>query len=179
MVFIGPASASVFNVFDFSFSGASYDGMGISLPAVSGSGEFDTMSSSSPYTVTGISGVTDGSVITGLSPYAGADQLLWAPPNPGSTDFSGISYSTASGTDFNLYYWGSGQWGLKSSVDPIGYPQDGQPISLTVTAVTEDFRPSITGVPELGTWVMLLLGFAGVGFVGYCRTNRAVAAVAP
>src|SRR5271169_1674993 len=135
MVFSGPASASVFNVFDFSFSGASYDGMGISLPAVSGSGEFDTMSSSSPYTVTGISGVTDGSVITGLSPYAGADQLLWAPPNPGSTDFSGISYSTASGTDFNLYYWGSGQWGLKSSFDPIGYPQDGQPISLTVTAV--------------------------------------------
>lgn len=27
-------------------------------------------------------------------------------------------------------------------------------------------------VPELSTWAMLLLGFAGLGFVGYRRTRR-------
>jgi len=34
------------------------------------------------------------------------------------------------------------------------------------------------GVPELSTWVMMLLGFAGVGFVAYRRTKKGSAAIA-
>ena len=33
-----------------------------------------------------------------------------------------------------------------------------------------------TPTPEPSTWAMLLLGFAGLGFAGYHRANRAVAA---
>jgi hypothetical protein len=31
---------------------------------------------------------------------------------------------------------------------------------------------SITGVPELSTWAMMLAGFAGLGFVGYRRREK-------
>lgn len=47
-------------------------------------------------------------------------------------------------------------------VDVINYAQDGgNPSGL-------DLRfTSVSGVPELSTWVMLLVGFAGLGFAGY------------
>jgi hypothetical protein len=32
-----------------------------------------------------------------------------------------------------------------------------------------------TGIPESSTWAMLVLGFAGLGFVGYRRTKSGVA----
>lgn len=34
------------------------------------------------------------------------------------------------------------------------------------------------GVPELSTWAMMLLGFAGVGFLAYRRSKKAAAAMA-
>jgi Domain of unknown function (DUF4082) len=36
------------------------------------------------------------------------------------------------------------------------------------------FGPNISVVPELSTWAMMLLGFAGLGFFGYRRSNRLV-----
>ena len=35
---------------------------------------------------------------------------------------------------------------------------------------------SVSGVPESSTWVMMLLGFAGLGFAGYRRTRKSPAA---
>lgn len=35
------------------------------------------------------------------------------------------------------------------------------------------------GVPELSTWIMMLIGFAGLGLAAYRRTNRRLAAVEP
>jgi hypothetical protein len=32
---------------------------------------------------------------------------------------------------------------------------------------------TVTGVPEPSTWAMLMLGFAGLGFVGYRRNKTA------
>jgi hypothetical protein len=37
-------------------------------------------------------------------------------------------------------------------------------------------RPVVAAVPELSTWAMMLLGFAGVGFLSYRRRKRVTAA---
>lgn len=37
------------------------------------------------------------------------------------------------------------------------------------TAFTDPVSPAI---PEPSTWAMLLLGFAGIGFVAYCRKSK-------
>jgi len=41
-----------------------------------------------------------------------------------------------------------------------------------------EFDNVTAGVPELTTWAMMLLGFAGLGFVGYRGTKKNTAAVA-
>jgi hypothetical protein len=43
-----------------------------------------------------------------------------------------------------------------------------------ITVGDEDLVDSVAGgVPELSTWAMILLGFVGLGFVGYRQTQRA------
>jgi hypothetical protein len=62
--------------------------------------------------------------------------------------------------------------------------------TTTVSSLDADFIPSVGGgpdltftligsaVPEPSTWAMMLLGFAGLGFVGYRRTRKGVALAA-
>jgi hypothetical protein len=56
-----------------------------------------------------------------------------------------------------------------SSNNPDGIYNPGQPGTLFA-----DNNP-VTGVPELSTWAMMLLGFAGLGFVAYRRTKSGLA----
>jgi hypothetical protein len=49
----------------------------------------------------------------------------------------------------------------------------GQHIALNLGKNTLSFDASLFAVPEPSTWAMLLLGFAGLGFVGYRQTRRA------
>jgi hypothetical protein len=49
----------------------------------------------------------------------------------------------------------------------------GQKIALNLGKNTLSFDASLFVVPEPSTWAMMLLGFAGLGFVGYRRTRRA------
>src|SRR4029077_19241308 len=83
------------DTWDFLYSG---DG-------ISGSGTFSSGSVGSPYALTGITGTANGLAITGLSSYAGADNLLFYPPGPGPqyTSFGGISFSTSGGPEWNLF----------------------------------------------------------------------------
>jgi PEP-CTERM motif-containing protein len=60
--------------------------------------------------------------------------------------------------------------GLSATIDSMSYFYDpatgmnsGQPISGVLT---------ISAVPEPSTWAMLILGFAGVGFMAYRRRNQ-------
>jgi hypothetical protein len=39
------------------------------------------------------------------------------------------------------------------------------------------FTPTVGGVPELSTWAMLLLGFAGIGFMTYRRSRQTATAL--
>ena len=102
-----------------------------------------------PFTVTAISGERGGDMITGLSTYAGSDQLL-SPADP-YVDFSGVSFSTASG-DYNLFSNNGVYAEIDSNVDPVGYPTSG--VTLTSLAVSD--------VPEPASIAVLAMGLLGV-----------------
>ena len=40
------------------------------------------------------------------------------------------------------------------------------------TGLNVEFTSSVSGVPEPSTWAMMLLGFAGIGFVAYRQTKK-------
>jgi len=147
-------------VFDFSYSGGS------GSSAVSGSGEFITGSTGSPYTVTGVSGVANGFTIMGVSSYASADNLLY---DPGFhyVDFSGISFSTSNGDA-----WGVGWTGYDYGIaelfnDPHGYCCGVNPINFTVSPARVSGAPGPIaggGLPGL----LLALG----GLLVWWRSRR-------
>ena len=145
--FVGSARALVF---DFSYSGGS------GVNAVSGSGEFITGSTGSPYTVTNVTGLANGIAITGLSTYASADNLLY---DPGShyVDFSGISFSTSNGDAWGLGWTGTSYGIAEFFSDSIGYCCGVNPLTFTVTPVRGAPSP-IAG----GGMPGLLLAIAGL-----------------
>ncbi len=154
VVVCGAAQA---RVWDFSYSGG----------GETGSGTFITGTVGSPYTITGISGTADGSIITGLSSYAGADQLLYI-GGAYYADYGGISFATAAGVDYNLTNYPDGFNNITNSVvNPGGVP-----------CCTVSIDMSVTSVPEPATWAMILLGFGGLGFAGYRSSPKAISIAA-
>nr|WP_312014515.1 PEPxxWA-CTERM sorting domain-containing protein [Bradyrhizobium sp. AUGA SZCCT0283] len=65
------------------------------------------------------------------------------------THFSGPANATG---ELKFYYWDSNNW------------DNTQFVTATISAV-----------PEPSTWAMMILGFAGIGFLAYRRRNQAVA----
>jgi hypothetical protein len=65
------------------------------------------------------------------------------------------------GTGWSAYpTMGSAEW-LWSGTDPVGQAL----FSATITPLT-------SGVPELSTWAMLILGFTSIGFTAYRRKSK-------
>ncbi len=163
---VGAASA---DVYAFSFVADTDDPTDALYGSLVITGDLFTAGSALPAALTNITGyvTSDGTsgiasgAITGLSSYADADNILYETGAPGQVSFSGISFSEG-GETFNLYSWNEGDYALASVVDAVGYPQNGVIGTLTVTAV-----------PELTTWAMLLAGFASLGLAGW-RRGRAV-----
>jgi hypothetical protein len=153
-VLASAAVSQAATVFDFTYSGDGY----------SGSGQFISNDTVSSYYITDVTGVANGSAITGLSNYAGASNLLTFPGLP-STDQGGISFVTASGVMFNLFTQGSAaEYVLSSAVDSVGYASNGVPIILSISAV-----------PEPAVWAMMLVGFGGLGVAMRSRRQSALA----
>ena len=169
-----PAQAALFN---FSFFGTN----------VSGSGQFVTSDGGPTFNVTDVTGTivdTDLSpnayvIQGGTSAYAGSDNLLFLPEaitpsnsTPAFVDFGGISFHTDAGIDFN--FGGNSQTGPfeyvlnDSGRNPVGYAGvlGSTPIEFSVAAV-----------PEPLTWAMMLLGFGGIGFMGYRRSRKGAVAI--
>lgn len=140
----GSASAMVL---DFNFSNGTD----------SASGQFTTGPGSYPLAIIGITGTFDGSPITGLSGYAGSDNTLYQ-PTPLYFSLAGVSFSSVGG-DYNIYAYNGGDYLLKSSVDPVGYPANGQVLTTAMVSV-----------PEPATWSLMLLGVFGLG--GALRRGR-------
>jgi hypothetical protein len=150
LVVCGAAQAKVW---DFSYSGG----------GETGSGTFITGDVGSPYMITSITGTADGSAITGLSSYAGADQLLYI-GGPYYADYSGISFATAAAIDYNLTNYPDGFNNItNSAVNPGGVP-----------CCTVSIDMGVAAVPEPATWAMMLLGFAGLGFAGHRKSREAI-----
>jgi hypothetical protein len=151
-----PTIASA-NVFYFSYTS--------SLNATFGFGQFTTGSSENPALVTEVTGtaIYNGisAAITGLSSFGGASNLLYVPAP--FVDYDGISISTASLQsvnlgDFNLFFNEGKNW-VYASLD-----EKFDQINFQVTPLT-------AAVPEASTWAMMILGFLGLGFLGYRRSS--------
>ena len=151
----------------------SYSGPGIN----SGSGVMDANFDASigGYDITSITGNANGYTILGPSPYDGADNHIF-PPTPG-VDSYGFSFSISATESFNIYnggaipagqdyYCGGKTYCLlgpgNTSTGGLGDPLVG----------LNSFTVTVASVPEVSSWAMMLLGFAGLGWAGYSRGSR-------
>jgi hypothetical protein len=73
----------------------------------------------------------------------------------------GVSATLSSGAEPTIYFGCGGVCGTSGPVVETG-------LNVASSSIT-------AGVPEPSTWAMLLLGFAGIGFIGYRRRNSALA----
>jgi hypothetical protein len=147
-------------------------------PGVSGSGVLTT--DNSPW-VTSISGTANGQSIVGLSAYDEPDNTLF-PAYPSLNPIvspDGISFSVGDGSmSFNIEAIGPTACG-GAEYCLIG-PDDtsntnGPPTPGTSFVGLTSF--TVTSVPEVSAWTMMLVGFMGLGLVGARRRRSASAAV--
>jgi hypothetical protein len=108
------------------------------------------------------SGSINGFAITGLSPYAGADQQLFV-AGPVHFTVPGLSFSASNGTLYNLTAYPFNSDRITNSVlDPYGY---GTPIPYALPSL------SIAAIPIPAPLGLILLGF---GVLGLLRRGRRV-----
>jgi hypothetical protein len=138
--------------------------------------------------------VTAGGGILGLSGADDTAAYAYVPTaasngggNPPSTGFVETAAGTAAGLvaengDATHNFFGTpGSAGL-SSLFQVAEVNSGSNESLFISGAsigcTGDSCTITTGVPELSTWGMMLLGFSGMGFLGYRKSRRHSAIVA-
>ena len=110
--------------------------------------------------------------ISARTTYAGDDQKAYFPTTSsnGFVDFPGISVAFGSGDALNLFAFSPTSYGvLLEDENASGNPFSGHYYAVTVT----DSPPA----PELSTWAMLGLGFAGLALVAARRRKTPVAAL--
>ena len=90
----------------------------------------------------------------------------------------GFSYSDDVQSDYAELYWpGPNEFSIFFGAPPASdvvlelVNADGQTYQVNLG------EPAVVSAPEPSTWAMMLIGFAGLGFVGY-RRARAVALAA-
>jgi PEP-CTERM motif len=112
--------------------------------------------------------INDAGWSVGWSFTAGSDvdAVLWSP--------SGKATDLGAAIDWNGNY----PFGINNSGDIIGNGYyNGEFHGFLLTPVSASAL-SATPVPEPSTWMMLLAGFAGLGFAGYCRAKTGHATLA-
>ena len=159
------AHASVYN---FTFDGADYDVVG----QITTSGNL----------ITSISGQVTGLLNAPIAGLQGQPNIYFTSDN--QIDFSGNPYVSnegilfdAGGFFFNVYsvatgptyqyYIATNQFGADYSKDPLFNP------GSLIQNIT------IAAVPELSTWIMMIVGFAGISLVGSARAARRRVSIRP
>jgi hypothetical protein len=156
---IAPASAVVTDT--FTLTGVAEEGQ-----PVGPSGSFTitgTQNANGSVSVTGITGTFDGSTITGLTKIDGSDQLIF--PNTNGAPFvdaNGLGFSLAGGVSLDMFAPGGSTLADKLADEGV--------VELTGTLRNSFEAITLTAaVPEPSTWVMMILGFCGLGFMAYRR----------
>lgn len=134
--------------FNFTFNSGLHTATGTLVTTDLGGGEFQ---------ITDITnGMINGVAITTLDNFAGGDNLLFVPANPGYLDFNGFSFLDAAGNDWNIFY---------GSVPYELFGSDGSFDSLASFTITQVGPPP--PVPEPGS--LLLIGTGMLGAAGALR----------
>jgi hypothetical protein len=165
----------------------SYTGLDSS---VSGSGTFTAETTATPgvYTLIGVSGTANGYTVNTLDTFASPDQVLYydpsAPPHydPSNAfyfvDYNGIAFTGPDNKAFTI-----AEDAFNSSPYPayrcdgayclVGPGTPGDVAGATPLVQLTDFSLVRVGaVPEPSTWAMMILGFAGIGFLTYRRKSK-------
>jgi hypothetical protein len=121
-------------------------------------------------------GITDSMTFTFASPVSVVGAILnWFPSNAPVT----IEALSSTNVVLDSYTLGVGGGNNGAPNTFFGFKHTTKDISSFV--LTDGYVAAIgginAGVPETSTWVMLLAGFAGLGFLGY-RRGKAAASVA-
>ena len=159
-----PASAEVF---DWSLTGPAPDLGGVPFP---GSGTITASSTGATgvWAIDTITGIVNGSEITGASTFQGADNKLFT-NGFAFTSTSGISFETAAGQSVNIFsFFGQGTPPTGNAYGEL----TSNPAAFGVGTFT------LTAVPESSTWALMLVGFAGLGVAGYRASHKRSAAAA-
>jgi hypothetical protein len=91
---------------------------------------------------------------SGSDSFAAGTLLAFLGTTPGFYDTYSQTFATTVGSSYSLDFLFSNNTGIAA------------PSGLLVTT------DAVTAVPEPSTWAMLLLGFAGLGFMAYRRKNK-------
>ena len=158
-----PASAKVF---DWSLTGPAPNLGGVPFP---GSGTIDASPTESTgvWSIDAITGVINGSEITGTSTFRNADNLLFT-NGFAFVSTVGISFETAAGQSVNIFSF----FGQETPPTGNAYGESASPGGFGVGTFT------LTAVPEASTWALMLIGFAGLGIAGYRASQKRAATLA-
>ena len=120
---------------------------------------------------------TSTASVTAGSADFGGKVLLVIPLNLAATDYDvslGGIFPAGSVVSFLKITAATEEW------HSLVYGQRQTPVSFFFGTYTVNLKSfggvEISSVPEPSTWAMMLLGFAGLGFVGYRTSRRAAAA---
>jgi hypothetical protein len=179
------ATAAKADVFTFDFSGLNVSGSGTFTATLIGSGLYDVTGATGTILDNDTSSVAQGAwTITGIPaapvPSFSTTNYLYFPAGPNSNqgysnsssflDTGGITVSAKNGatTEYiNLFDLNNAYALANSKDDPSGEGPFGAPINESIT----DFAVA-AAAPEPSTWAMMILGFLGIGFLGYRRNGR-------
>lgn len=160
-----PASAETLT-YDWVLSGPAASLGGVPYPA---SGTVTATFTGGNWVATAATGTIDGSAVTGVTSFFGSDNFLF-PTGTTYVDTKGIAFETAAGQSVDIFsFFAQGTPPSGNAYGEIASNPGGFGVgTFTLTAA----------VPEPSTWAMMILGFVGLGFLGYRRGKTAAAPTA-
>ena len=175
-----PAKATTIDL-DWSVSGTiTYDPVTPSLvgSAFSGSGTLEASSTTgSPYAITSMTGTLGGNSVAGPTPsgeWPSQDGRLYYPAYPNLLNGVALTDLNPELGYFQYYIYYLAATGGEAQYDcgSVGYCVIWGQSGLPLASVSFSVSPEVSAVPEPSTWAMMILGFAGIGFMAYRRKNK-------
>jgi hypothetical protein len=159
---VAPASAETIT-YDWVLSGPAAGLGGVPYP---GSGTVTATLTGGNWVADAATGTINGSAVTGVTSFDGTDNLLF-PTGLTYLDTKGIAFQTAAGQIVDIFsFFAQGSQPSGNAYGELASNPGGFGVgTFTLTAA----------VPEPSTWAMLILGFVGLGFLGYRRSKTSAA----